>query len=164
MRARTALLTAVLWSATACDATFTDFRPPAVRGGDAGDAPDSGVDPPDGEGLIRVLATGTFEGRAGHNAEGHVSLVELPGGSRELRFADDFSSSGAPGPIVLLSGRESLGTEVDPALDLNLGTHKSTRGAQSYPVPVSDDMRRIAWIYCVPYGVEIARAIMMEEE
>ena len=67
-----------------------------------------------------------------------------------------------PGPVVILSSRESLGRSLDRDEDLELGRLTSTRGAQTYSVPILDDGRRVAWVFCKPYGVEVARAVLTE--
>jgi hypothetical protein len=106
-----------------------------------------------------VIANGSWEGRDGHGGEGSVSLVRKADQSVELRIGEDFSASPVPGPVVVLSFRESLGSSIDStAGDLDLGTLTSAKGAQTYAVPGGDGGRRYAWVFCEPFGVEIARA------
>ena len=64
-----------------------------------------------------------------------------------------------PGPVVLLSSRPDIGTAIDSSADLHLGELKATSGAQSYALPAGGDKGRpYVWIYCEPFGVEVARA------
>jgi hypothetical protein len=159
---------------SACDATFTDLRdlPGDLGEPDAGSMiatmdPDAGTNtstntpPPPSE---RVLARGIWEGRAGHRGEGSVELVEFANGSLELRMGADFLVSGVPGPLVILSTRDALGRNLVDGDDLQLGRLINSSGAQNYSVPILDDGRRVAWVFCKPYGVEVARALLSEVE
>jgi hypothetical protein len=152
------ILTAV-FVLSGCDASFTDLRM------DAGGVPeivagyDGGV-----SGTELVLGRGAVSGRAGHNGAGTASLVQHDDGSLEVRFASDFAVSNAPGPLVVLSSRESLGSALDPAADQVLARLSKPSGAQSYPVEGDDVGRRIVWVFCDPFKVEIARAILEEAQ
>ena len=106
-----------------------------------------------------MLASGSFGGRAGHSGQGTASLVRDADGSERLVFGGDFSVSGVPGPEVVLTSRDSLGTSIDPATDLDLGPLQSAAGAQSYPL-ADDEGRRRAFIFCKPFGVEVALAVL----
>jgi hypothetical protein len=153
----------LLMACVGCHATFVDDRPGTLdlaqpridlAGLDLG-----GVDLAGG---AVTFARGTFEGRDGHSGSGPAELVRLSDGSVELRFGAAFVASGVPGPVVVLSSRDDMGTTIDSALgDLSLGTLISTRGEQSYPVP-GDDGRRVAFVFCKPFGVEVARAILTD--
>ena len=78
-----------------------------------------------------------------------------------MRFSADFSVSGVPGPVVVLSRRPSIGTGIDASAgDVELGPQAARRGAQTYPVPAGADDRRFVWIYCKPFGIEVARAAL----
>jgi len=146
--------------AAGCEASFVDQRERrdafqavdlARTDGGAGGAAD-GL--PVGE-----LASGTFEGRAGHAGSGTAELVREADGRVVLRFGSDFTVSGVPGPVVVLSSRDALGGAINATKgDLHLGTLVASSGAQSYPVPGGDGGRRWAWVYCEPFAVEIARA------
>src|SRR3954467_10192864 len=118
-----------------CQASFIDLRPleerfpPDMAGVTPPDlsAPQldfSGVDligfdftqppPPDlANGSETTLASGTFVGRAGHAAGGGASRVTKTDGTMELRFAADFMVTDVPGPVVVLTSRDTLGTAVD---------------------------------------------------
>ncbi len=159
------LLTIVLLGGAtpACDASFNDYR----AGSRA--LPDGSSDPvapePGGDlgGLpgLRVLARGTFTGRAGHNGAGTAELRRLEDGSVELGFGADFSVSAVPGPVVVLTSRSELGTMILPgAGDFELAPLRENNGAQAYPVPGGDGGRRSAFVFCKPFGVEVARALL----
>jgi hypothetical protein len=138
---------------TACGAHFTDLRSDV----DPAQDPDAGGEVPGGV----VVARGVFEGRAGHLGRGGATLLRLPGGTLELRFEPDFSTSGVPGPFVVLSTRAALGRGIDPGQgDLEIGPLKAVSGEQRYPVPGGDEGRRVAWVYCKPFGVEVSRAVL----
>lgn len=178
-RRRVALvLVSSIWVwVSACDATYEDDRSDAgvSRGNDAV-AADLAVARTDAvaEGGGSVAAdTGILEaspgaatvlrglmmGRRSYNASGAVEL-ELTPERRVLVFGDDFTVQAVPGPVVVLSKRESLGTSIRPDLgDLELGELQMLRGSQSYALPASQDGPwDYAWVYCKPFTVEIARA------
>lgn len=143
--------------AAGCEASFVDQR----ERRDAFLIPD--LDEVDGAvadpGAAGVVASGTFEGRAGHAGAGTAELVREADGRVVLRFGSDFAVSGVPGPVVVLSSRDALGGAIDATKgDLHLGALASSSGGQSYPVPGGDGGRRWAWVYCEPFAVEIARA------
>lgn len=171
------LLVAVF--ASGCDATFTykgaldlgmsgvmhDTTSPTSDGvaGDANDANDGQGPAVDvgHPGVEETLADGTWQGWTGHQGAGGASLVRRADGRFELRLAADFSSSPVPGPVVVLSHRAGLGSNIDPALgDVNLGTLQAASGAQSYLLSGADGGQRYAWVFCQPFGIEIARALL----
>lgn len=159
-----------------CDATFTDLRPdgaglsslpaPDARGpGDAAtgvpddaSGPDAAV--PDAAEIApaTALARGAWVGRADYRASGSVALLRRADGALELQLGADFSVSGVPGPVVVLSRREALGRRLDPSQDLELGPLTANAGAQTYPAPAGADDRRFAWVFCKPFGLEVGRA------
>lgn len=165
MKRRVSLL-AMLLIGTGCNALYED-----LRSGDAGQvgAPDAtpAVDagPPAtdaGDAEERVLARGTMEGRAGYVASGTVELVQTPS-AVEVRFQPDFMSQGVPGPIVVLSRRDTLGAELNEgAGDIDLGVLGATSGEQTYLAPADAGDRRYVWVYCFPFRVEVARAMLVE--
>lgn len=122
----------------------------------AGEGMDSGGDDA-GE---RLAAVGTFESRD-YDAEGTVRLVELADGSWELRLDRDFQVESTPGPVVVLTSRKTMGSEIKPGEgDEELGVLRSDSGADTYEVPDGPGSRRNAFIFCKPFGGEIGRAIM----
>lgn len=110
----------------------------------------------------KLLAMGSFMGRAGHAGSGDGMLYRTPGGV-EVRFAANFTSSGVPGPAVFLTSRDSMGGSIDSQADINLGTLRSTSGAQTYAVPAGADVgRRNVFVYCQPFRVEVAKAALVD--
>jgi hypothetical protein len=125
----------------------------AVPGADAAAMVDAGADPV-------VFARGDFAGRSGYQGAGRAELVRR-GDVIELRFSDDFATSAVPGPVVVLSNRAEMGSAIRTDQgDVELGVLQATSGAQTYAVPDGDGGRRYAWVYCKPFGVEVARAMM----
>lgn len=109
----------------------------------------------------KLVAQGSFMGRAGHAGSGDGMLYRTPGGV-EVRFAANFSASGVPGPAVFLTSRDSMGGSIDSQADISLGTLKSTSGMQVYPVPAGADVgRRNVFVYCQPFRVEVAKATLV---
>lgn len=149
-------------AASGCGARFVDERG-ARDGGAAVGADDLGGadDGSDGSATERLLAVGRFEGRAGHAGRGGARLVEIggAGGRLALRFDDDFDVSPVPGPVVVLTSRTTLGTALGGA-DRELGVLGAPRGAQEYAVVGGDGGARVAFIFCKPFGVEVARALL----
>jgi hypothetical protein len=152
-----------------CDASFESFRE-AIRHdvdasaavSDAGRLPEdagSPGEPPDaGNAAEDVLGVGSFEGRAGHTASG-TAVFKRTASGLVLELADDFRTQSVPGPVVVVSQRESLGGGLDPAQgDIELAVLSTRSGAQSYPVPEEGAASRYAWIYCRPFRVEVGRA------
>lgn len=154
---RLPLSSLLLVASLGCDATYVDLRPSGGEGAAASLPPA----PPLADTDV-VLARGTFEGRAGHAGSGEVALVAHEDGSRSLRFAEDFVSSGVPGPVLYLSERPVFGAGDAALEDLEVGPLTSKAGAQSYRLP--DDVPRYmwVWIWCRPFGVEVARAMIKE--
>ncbi|CAN0592616.1 unnamed protein product, partial [Laminaria digitata] len=109
------------------------------------------------------VAEGPWQGRADYQASGTASLLMRADGQFELRFSDDFTVSRVPGPVVVLSRRESLSGGIQPQQgDVELGVQAERSGAQSYVLPAGADDRRYVWIYCKPFGLEVGRARLSE--
>jgi len=156
-------------SLAGCDAVFVDNRPPellpAADLAQASPAADlAGVDATglDLAAASMAFARGSFTGRAGHLGEGTGELLRYTDGQVALRFGDDFEASGVPGPVVYLTSRDTMGNQIDPGLDLELGPLAQLSGAQLYAVPGGDGGRRNAFVYCKPFKVEVARAVLAE--
>ncbi len=146
---RAALVIGLLCSG--CHAAFIDERP----GGAAGASELTGVDLGDGS----VVATGKFGGRAGHIGIGDVSLLAYAGGITEIRFEPDFGCTDVPGPVVVLTQRDALGTQLDAiAGDIEVAPLRSPSGGQSYFVRADPAVQRDVFVFCKPYGVEVAKA------
>ena len=143
----------------ACDADFVDLRDEAAQGLNPVESPDAGfIDVGPTQGDDDVLKVGDWTGRSDYSASGQASVVRLANGQLELRFSDDFRVDRVPGPVVLLSTRETLGRRLDPgAGDVELGRLQTERGAQTYQLPADVEDRTFAWVYCLPFGLEVAR-------
>lgn len=101
--------------------------------------------------------TGTFVKNPGqsHNVSGTVSLTERPGGGLQLDFESNFSSSGGPDVRVYLSNISGVNSS-----SFNVGSLKSTSGAQSYNIPPTINLNDYNWvvIHCVPFNVTFGYA------
>jgi len=160
-----------------CDASFEDLRPagattpltddPLAGGASSGGGETTGdTTTADAElpepGEERLVLQGQMMD-AGYAGEGTVSLFLLADGSWELRFEDDFAVDSVPGPVVVLSVEETLGSRIDPERgDLELGVLAQDTGASSYALPFPPGPRMVAWVYCKPFGLTVARALLME--
>ena len=108
-----------------------------------------------------VLASGTFEGRSGDEGRGTVRLLRRAAGGFALSFDADFFATAVPGPVLVLSTRDALGTEIDTAQgDLEVGPLPRSSGAQFVTFSADPGARRTLWVYCKPFGIEIARAVL----
>ena len=149
-------------------ARFTDERPtrgadagPAGPGGDGGRAGDPV--PASGGAADTLIASGTFEGRHGEQGRGDVRLWRRAAGGFALELGTDFAASAVPGPVVVLSTRTDLGIEINPALgDLEVGALPAPSGAQVISFAAPPETRRYAWVFCKPFGLEIARAALRD--
>lgn len=139
-----------------CDAGFIDERLERPRLDGSPPTDTSGVDASLGE----PFARGSFEGRSIYDGTGQAELLRNDQGSVVLRFSPDFRVAVVPGPIVVLSSRAEIGSDIDPATDTELGVLEDEVGEQTYAVPDGDADKRYAWVYCKPIGVEVARAQM----
>ena len=149
----------LLLLAAACSAHFVDERPASER--EAARTPDlAGLDLDFSDAGV-VVGRGRFAGRDGHLGVGGASLFQRDDGLAELRFDEQFACSDVPGPVVVLTTRDSLGTRVDPSQgDLPVGPLQASSGAQRYLIVSSLGGRRRVFIYCKPYGLEVAVAGM----
>jgi hypothetical protein len=131
---------------------------PAAGSGDnpapAGSEGDSAQDREAASGSRRTLASGRFQSLE-HQTLGRASLLELPDGTRYLRF-EELATSNGPDLRVYLS-------EI-PASDdwyaygerfTDLGALKGNLGNQNYPVPPDVDLTRYksAVIWCRRFTV-----------
>lgn len=163
------LAAALCTFALGCHARFVDLRDPAAATpdqgspGDPGDAPDLAASGGDaGTPVGKVLARGLFEGRAGHGGDGSAELYRSPEGRLEIRLGTDFRVSAVPGPKVILTSREDMGTRIDAQLDIEVAPLNSPTGAQTYPVSGVDTGRRNVFIFCKPFSVEVAKAALKD--
>jgi len=133
----------------ACGASFEDERDERL-----GTPVDALIDP-----AATVVAHGTFVGRAGHAGRGGVDLVRSTSGRFALRFDSAFSVSDTPGPFVVLTSRAEIGTRIDPATDREIGALIESAGEQTYAIDDDGGSRQV-FIFCKPFGVEIAKATL----
>lgn len=108
-----------------------------------------------------VAARGGFEGRDGHIGQGTAELVLLEDGSSVVRFDDSFSVSSTPSLTVVLTERDAIGTRIDSSIDREIAPLRSRTGAQSYGIGM-DDGRRQLFIFCKSFGVEVAKATLVD--
>ena len=150
----------------ACDARFTDERPQQLSQADdagVGAASDGGALADGGGATEALIASGTFEGRSGDEGRGAARLGRRAGGGFALELGADFFSTSVPGPVAVLSTRPDLGTELKPSLgDLEVGPLVASSGAQVIGFAADPGARRYLWVYCKPFGVEIARAALRD--
>lgn len=105
------------------------------------------------------LAAGAFVSHD-HETTGRAVLLELPDGSRFLRF-EDLRTDNGPDLKVYLSAASAGG---DPdALDddfLDLGTLKGNIGSQNYEIPADVDLSRFrsAVVWCRRFSVSFGAA------
>ncbi|MFK8003597.1 MAG: hypothetical protein AB8H86_28805 [Polyangiales bacterium] len=144
------------------DAAPVDAAPAdAAPGEDAGSGMDSGPPPTDaGPASPTLLGSGSFEGRGGYPAMGDVRLEELSPGEYQVVLSDTFSSAAVPGPVVVVTPRDAIGTRLgaDDIVVTSLNAEQIA-GAGTFPfsaASVPDDA--YIFIYCEPFGVETARA------
>ena len=106
------------------------------------------------------VLVGSFEGRGGYDAAGSVTLAPAEGGGLLLTLSDDFASAAVPGPALVVTSRDRLGTALTDAdtLVTRLGADM-IRGPGTFSVPLAAPPEP-AWVfvYCEPFGVETARA------
>lgn len=118
---------------------------PATAPADTGSTP-----PPDA--AAADLATGTFSGRDGHEAQGTARVVEVDG--RTVVRLENFAVTNGPDLRVVLTpagGEEAAG-------GTDLGALKGNEGNQNYEVPADVDVTDVGavLIWCrafsVPFG------------
>ena len=133
-----------------------DDQPQAVDAPEATDsvaderpqtAPDDPVD----------LAGGTFGSLGRYTTSGQLRIVELPDGTRIVRF-EDFATDNGPDLLVYLSTGEADGSTGFTDDFVDLGVLHGNIGDQNYEVPDDVDLDRYtsAVIYCkrfsAPFG------------
>ena len=94
-----------------------------------------------------------------HTGSGDVLLVIGPDGDVILRF-QDYAVRNGPDLHVYLTPDPGGDVHVDGAI--SLGPVKATQGSVNYEVPsdVDPDSFRAAVIYCVPFRVVFATALL----
>ncbi|MFN3200597.1 MAG: hypothetical protein ACE366_19515 [Bradymonadia bacterium] len=168
-----------------CDASFEDLRSAEERAPVTPESPPAPQADPPGESLAEgpgegsegeggedetpaediVVARGTWEGRSDYAAGGEVLLIQRADGNYEFELSDDFRTADLPGPTLVISSRESLGSSLSAAAgDIEITRLDRVTGAQIHEIPTDPEGRRVAWVYCKPFGIEMARAILEEVE
>ncbi|MEP6599591.1 MAG: DM13 domain-containing protein [Actinomycetota bacterium] len=135
---------------------------PDIRSTDPATPPPNSTPSPIGPVL---LSTGRFISHE-HITSGSVSVVELPDGSRILAIAG-LNTSNGPDLHVWLSDAPVLpGSDgwhlFDDGSYLSLGTLKGNLGNQSYPIPRTADLSRLAsvTIWCARFKVSFGAAAL----
>lgn len=111
-----------------------------------------------GQGLL--IASGSLQGAdAFHTGSGEVLLVQGPDGEVILRF-QDYEVRNGPGLRIYLSPDPGGDVRADGAI--SLGPIKATSGFVNYDVPAGVDpsIFRSVIIYCEPFGVVFATAVI----
>lgn len=101
----------------------------------------------------KELARGTFEGLAGHNAQGTARIIEADG-KRYVRFESDFRITNGPDLFVYL-GRNGA---YDP--NTRLSALKGNEGSQNYELPTRTDVavHDEVWVWCRAFSVPFGKA------
>ena len=142
---------------TACGADFVDLRPESAINTDGPIEIDV---PADDSGS--VLKRGTWEGRSDYFGRGSAEIRLDEDGSLAVVLSDDFEVSRVPGPVLVLSRREALGRTIEAGQgDVEIGTVGAS-GAQAFQIPAGTDDRSFVWVFCKPFGLEVARAALEE--
>jgi hypothetical protein len=97
--------------------------------------------------------TGNFEGEAGHNASGEVSLIKTED-KYFVRFEDGFEVTNGPDLFVYFGNNGEYSSEA------NLGELKGNIGGQNYEVSEDIDPENYneVWIWCRAFSVPFAMA------
>ncbi|MDO8599708.1 MAG: DM13 domain-containing protein [bacterium] len=99
------------------------------------------------------LARGTFEGLAGHRAQGTARVIEVSG-KRYVRFESDFRVTNGPDLFVYL-GRNGA---YDP--NARLSALKGNEGSQNYELPTGDlSAYDAVWVWCRAFSVPFGKAV-----
>ncbi|MEM1415225.1 MAG: hypothetical protein AAGH15_10005 [Myxococcota bacterium] len=128
---------------------------------DAG-MPDAGVDA--GVGSDDPLFAGTFEDRNGYTATGDVTLEDLGDGNVRITLSSGFSTAAVPGPVLIVSDRDSIGRRLDRSRDIIVFrfTRDALVGAREIVVPLTLPENPTVFTYCEPFTVETGRALVSE--
>ncbi len=105
--------------------------------------------------VLTELARGTFEGLAGHRAQGTARVIEISG-KRYVRFESDFRITNGPDLFVYL-GRNGA---YDP--DARLSALKGNEGSQNYELPAGSDLSvyDAVWVWCRAFSVPFGKAVL----
>lgn len=106
-----------------------------------------------------VIATGTFEGRAGHSGTGTVNLIKH-GNETLIQFEGDFDITNGPDLFV------HLGTGDEYSKEARIEKLKGNKGEQIYLIPDSinvDDYDEV-WVWCRAFSVPFVKATLSSVE
>lgn len=106
----------------------------------------------DGTMNLKTLKQGSWEGLAGHNAQGDARLIEV-NGEHYIRFEKGFSVTNGPDLFV------HLGKDGEYSKQARLGLLKGSVGAQNYKIPEEiniDDFNEV-WVWCRAFSVPFAK-------
>ncbi len=105
--------------------------------------------------VVTTLSSGEFQGLAGHNGKGRVTLLEIEG-KKILRFEDDFSVTNGPDLFV------HFGNDGVYEKEANLGELKGSIGGKNYEIPATIDISTYneVWVWCRAFSVPFAKAIL----
>ena len=114
-----------------------------------------------GGGEPEILVQGTFEGVAGHEGAGTVTILPLPDGGALLRF-ENFAVTEGPDLYVYLVQAADPVASADFGTYVDLGLLESNVGNQEYVIPADVDVNQYqsVVIYCLAYDVLFAMATL----
>jgi hypothetical protein len=107
---------------------------------------------------LQIIASGSFEGLATHNAMGTARLLKI-GDKYYIRFEDDFRVTNGPDLFVHF-GKNG---EYDPAA--RLASLKGNSGSQNYEIPENIDFNNYdeVWIWCRAFSVPFGKAALFNK-
>ncbi len=107
----------------------------------------------DGKGGMEFLSEGSFQGLAGHSAQGTAKLIKT-GEKKYIRFEDDFEITNGPDLFVHLGSNDQYDKEA------NLGELKGNIGSQNYEIPDDLDIENYdeVWVWCRAFSVPFGKA------
>lgn len=144
------------------DATGTDALPDEDVDSDGTADANGTADADDEDDEPTEIASGTFEGRGGYGASGSASIWKV-GSSWEVRLNEDFVVDSVPGPVMVLTQGSSLGSSIDASRgDIELGVLESNQGISVFDIGTDPGDRFVLWVFCKPFGLEVARAQLEE--
>lgn len=113
------------------------------------------TDSGDKEGRAEYLASGNFEGQAGHRGMGTASLI-MVGDKYYIRMEEDFDIINGPDLFVHLGRNGQYDSNV------NLGALKGNIGSQNYEVVNPEILKthNEVWVWCRAFSVPFVRAVL----
>jgi electron transfer DM13 len=116
-----------------------------------------------GSAMAQILASGNFHDVA-HKGAGRVTIYQLGGGKRLLRFTNFETSNGPDVRVYLVATKDARDSEtVKQAGFVELGALKGNIGDQNYEVSSDLDLNkyRAVTIWCKRFAVNFATAPLM---